>query len=88
MIFIKTLKNTIQIKKRKILIVFHEMIADMFSNKKLNPVVSELFIRSRKLNISIIFITQFYFPVPKISRLNSTHYFIVKVPNKTSTNCI
>ena len=57
MIFIKTLKNTTQIKKRKILIVFDDMIADMLSNNKLNPLVTELFIRGRKLNISLAFIT-------------------------------
>ena len=50
-------------KKRKILIVFDDMIADMLNNKKLNPIVSELFIRGRKLNISLAFITQSYFPV-------------------------
>ena len=66
-------------KKRKILIVFYDMIADMINNKKLNPVVSELFIRSRKLNISIVFITQSYF---KVSKLNSAHFFIMKIPNK------
>ena len=81
MIFIKTLKNTTQIKK-KILIVFDDMIADMLSNKKLNPVVTELFIRGRKLNISLVFITQSYFAVPKSIRLNSMHYFIMKIPNK------
>ena len=69
-------------KKHKILIVFDDMIADMLSNKKLNPIVTELFIRGRKLNISLIFITQFYFAVTKNIRLNSTHYFIMKVPNK------
>ena len=69
-------------KKRKILIVFDDMIADMINNKKLNPVVTELFIRDRKLNISIVFITQSYFKVPKDVRLNSTHYFIMKIPNK------
>ena len=53
-------------KKRKILIVFDEVIADMLGNKKLNPIVTELFIRRRKLNISLAFITQTYFPVPKI----------------------
>ena len=53
-------------KKRKILIVFDDMIADMINNKKLNPVVTELFIRGRKLNISIAFITQAYFKVPKM----------------------
>ena len=59
-------------KKRKILIVLDDMIADMINNKKLNPVVTELFIRGRKLNISIVFITQSYFKVPKDVRLNST----------------
>ena len=69
-------------KKRKILIVFDDIIADMINNKKLNPVVTELFIRGRKLNISIVFITQSYFKVPKDVRLNSTHFFIMKIPNK------
>ena len=54
----------------------------MINNKKLNPVVTELFIRGRKLNISIVFITQSYFKVPKDVRLNSTHFFIMKIPNK------
>ena len=58
------------------------MIADMLSNKKLNPIVTELFVRGRKLNISLIFITQSYFAVPKNVRVNSTHYFIRKIPNK------
>ena len=62
-------------KKRKILIVFDDMIADMINNKKLNLVVTELFIRGRKLNISIVFITQSYFKVPKDVRLNSLHFF-------------
>ena len=69
-------------KKRKILIVFDDTIADMINNKKLNPVVTELFIRGRKLNVSIVFITQSYFKVPKDIRLNSTHLFIMKIPNK------
>ena len=69
-------------KKRKILIVFDDMIADMINNKKLNPIVIELFIRGRKLNISIVFITQSYFKVPKDVRLNFTHFFIMKTPNK------
>ena len=64
------------------MIVFDDMIANMLSNKKLNPIVSELFIRGRKLNISLVFITQSYFSVPKDIRLNSTHYFIMKIPNK------
>ena len=58
------------------------MIADMINNKKLNSVVTELFIRSRKLNISFVFITQSYFKVRKDVRLNSTHFFIRKIPNK------
>ena len=69
-------------KKRKVLIVFDDMIADMINNNKLNPIVTELFIRGRKLNISIVFITQSYFKVPKDVRLNSTHFFIMKIPNK------
>ena len=69
------------IKKRKILIVF-DMTADIINNNKLNPRVTELFIRGRKLNISIVFITQSYFKVSKDVRLNSTHFFIMKIPNK------
>ena len=69
-------------KKRKVLIVFNDMIADMINNKRLNPVVTELFIIGRKLNISIVFITQSYFKVPKDVRLNSTHFFIMKISNK------
>ena len=69
-------------KKRKILIVFDDTIADMINNKKLNSIVTELFIRGRKLNISLVFITQSYFKVPKDVRLNTTHFFIMKIPNK------
>ena len=54
----------------------------MINNKKLNPIVTELFIRGIKLNISIVFITQSYFKVPKDVRLNSTHFFIMKILNK------
>ena len=67
-------------KENKILIVFDDMIADMINNKKLNSIVTELFIRGRKLNISLVFITQSYFKVPKDVRLNSTHFFIMKIP--------
>ena len=69
-------------KKRKILIVFDDMIADMVNNKKLNSILIELFIRCRKLNISLVFITQSYFRLPKDVTLNSTYFFIVKIPNK------
>ena len=82
MIFIKILKDEIQVKNEKILIAFDDMIVDMFSNKKLNPMVTELFIRGRKLNISLVFITQFYFAVPKNIKLNSTHFFVMKISNK------
>ena len=80
MIFIKTLKNTMQIKNVKI--VFNDMIADILSNKKLNPIVTELFVRGRKLNITLVFITQSYFSRPKNIRLNSANCFIVKIPHK------
>ena len=58
------------------------MIADIINNKKLNSIVMELFIRGRKLNISLVFDTQSYFKVPKDVRLNTTHFFIMKIPNK------
>ena len=67
---------------RKLLVVSDDMITDMVSNKKPNLVVTELFIRGRKLNITLAFITEFYFSVPKSIRLTSTHYFIMKIPNK------
>ena len=58
------------------------MIAGMINNKRLNSLVTELFIRGRKLNISLVFITQSYFKVPKDVRLNTSHFFIAKIPNK------
>ena len=64
------------------MIGFDDMISGMFNNKKLNLVITELFITDRKLNTSFIFITKSYFAVPNILKLNSTHYFIMKVPNK------
>ena len=76
------LTNIIQKKNFKVLIVFDDIIADMINNENLNPIVTELFIRGRKLNISIVFITQSYFKVPKDVRLNSTHFFLMKTPNK------
>ena len=69
-------------KKRKMLLVFDDMIVDMFSNKKLNLLLTELFIKGRKLKISLVFVTQCYFAVPKNIRLNSMHYFIMKIENK------
>ena len=69
-------------KENKILIVFDDVIADMINNKKVNSIATELFIRGRKPNISLVFITQSYFKVPKDVRLNTTHFFIMKIPNK------
>ena len=62
--------------------VFDDMIADMINNKKISSVVTELFVRGRKLNISLVFITQSYFKVPKDVWLNSSHFFIMKIPKK------
>ena len=69
-------------RKRTILIVFDDMIGDIMSNKKFQAIIKESFIRCRKLNISLVFITQSYFSVPKDVRLNSTHYLIMKINNK------
>ena len=69
-------------RKWKILIVFDDMVADMLSIKKVNPIVKEFLIRDRKLNISLIFITHSYFAVPKNIRLYLTHYFTMKILNK------
>ena len=62
------------------------MIADMLSNKKLHPIVTQLFIRGGKLNVSLVFITQSYFSVPKNIKLNSTHCFVMKISNKKNFN--
>ena len=69
-------------KESKVLILFDNMIVDMINNKKLNSVVTELFIRGRKLNISLVFVMQSYFKFPKDARLKTTHFFITKIPNK------
>ena len=69
-------------RKRKILIVFDDMIADIMTNKKFQAIIKELFIRCRKLNISLVFITQSYSSVPRDVRLNSTHYLIMKINNR------
>ena len=65
-----------------LIMAFDDTIADMINNKKINPLVTELFDRGRKLNVSIVFITQLYFKVPKDVRLNSTYFFIMKIPNR------
>ena len=69
-------------RKRKILIVFDDMIADIMTNKKFQAIIKELFVRCRKLNISPVFIIKFYVSVPKEVRLNCTHYLIMKVHDK------
>ena len=69
-------------RKIKILIMFDDMIADIITIKKFQSIIKELFIRCRKLNISLVFIPQSYFSVPKDVRLNSTHYLIMKISNK------
>ena len=77
-------------KKRKLLIVFDEMIPDMKANKMLNPTVAELFLRERKLQISLAFISQSYIKVAGFIRLSTIHYFIIKKSNKRELqqNCI
>ena len=75
-------------RKRKILIVFVDLITDIMTNKKFQAIIKELFIGCRKVNISLVFITQSYFPAPKEARLNSTHYSIMKIYNeRATTNC-
>ena len=69
-------------KDNKNLTVFDDMIADMINNKKLNSIVTELFIRGRKLSISLVCITQSHFKVPKDVRFNTSHFFIAKIQNK------
>ena len=69
-------------KENKIFIAFDDMITDMINNKKLNSIVTELFIKGRKLNISLVFIMQSCFKVPTDVRLNTNHFFIMKIPNK------
>ena len=70
-------------RRREILIVFDDMIVDIMTNKKFQAILKELFIRGRKINIYLVFITQSYFSVPKDVRLNSKHCFIMKIDNKT-----
>ena len=69
-------------------IVFDDLIADIMSNKKFQAIIKELFIRCKKLNISLVFITQSYFSIPKDVRLNSTHYLILKINNRKESQNI
>ena len=74
--------------KRKIFVVFDDMIAVIMTNKKFQAIIKELFIRCRKLNISLVFISQSYFSVPKDVRLNSRHYLIMKINKKRELQII
>ena len=79
----KNIEEYKQNKKIKILIVFDDMITNMLSNNKRNPIVTELFLEGRKLNISLVFIIQSYFAYFTVQQnINSTHYFIMKISNK------
>ena len=69
-------------RDKKVLITFEDMIADVMTNKKLQAIIKELFIRCRKLNISLVFIAQSYFRIPRDVRLNSTHLWIMKINNR------
>ena len=69
-------------KERKALIVLADIVADIISNKKYDPIVTELFVRGRKLNIPLTFVTQSYGTVPKDNGINSVHYFVMKISNK------
>ena len=82
MMFMKILIITTQIEIKEVLTVSDDMVANIMTNKKFQPIIKELFIRCRKLNISLVFIMQSYFSVPKDVRLNSTHYLIMKINNK------
>ena len=82
MTFINKIEEYNSNEKPKTLIAFDDMITDLLRNKKLNIIVTELCIRGRKLNISLVFIRQSYFAVLKNIRLNSTHYFIIEIQNK------
>ena len=78
----KNIDNYNPNRKRKILTVFDDMITDVMTNKKFQSIIKDLFIRCRKPNVSLVFITQSYFSVPKVVRLNLTHYLIMKINNK------
>ena len=88
MMFIKTMEDATQIKSEKYLLylviyfIIFFIIADILSDKKINPILADLFIRGRELNISLVFIIQSYFAVATNIRLNSTHYLVIKIPNK------
>ena len=79
---LENINNYNKNRDKKVLIIFDDMIADIMRSEKFKAIVKELFIRCRKLNISIVFITQSYFRTPKDARLNSTDYILMKISNK------
>ena len=79
---LEDINNYNKARDKKVLIIFDDMIADIMRSEKFKAIVKELFIRCRKLNISIVFITQSYFRTPKDARLNNTHYILMKIGNK------
>ena len=85
---LEDINNYKKYRDKKVLIVFDDMIADIMRSEKFKAIVKELFIRCRKLDISIIFITQSYFRTPKDARLNSTHYILMKIGNKKELKSI
>ena len=78
----ENIDNYNPLRKPKVLIVFDDMIADIMTNKKFQQILEELFTRSRKINISLVFISKSYFSVPKNVRLNCMHYYIMKISNQ------
>ena len=85
---LENINNYNENKDKKVLIIFDGMIADFMRSEKFKAIVKEIFIRCRKLNISIVFITQFYFRTLKDARLNSTHYILMKISNKKELKSI
>ena len=79
---LEVINNYNKNRDKKVLIIFDDMIVDIMRSEKFKAIVKELFIRCRKLNISIVFITQSYFRTPKVARLNSTHYILMKIGKK------
>ena len=84
----KNIDNYNPNRKRKILIVFDDMISDIMTNKKFQSIIEDLFIRCKKPNISLVFITQSYFSVPKDVRLNTIHYLFMKINNERELQTI
>ena len=85
---LENINNYNKNRDKKVLIIFDDMIADIMRSEKFKAIVKELFIRCRKLNISIVFITQSYFRTAKDARLNSTHYILMKIGNKKELKSI